>query len=101
MALEWRGAAGPYYYKKRRRGSQVCSEYVGGGELGRLAYALDVHTQAERAQQREELCRMVDRERTVDLAVAEFAATVQILADVALIAVGYHAPCRAWRLSRD
>jgi hypothetical protein len=90
-----------YYYRKRREGDTVVSEYVGRGELAELYATLD-----ELERERREAEREAWRQRR-----AEIQAGVQILDEVedavrtltraCLLAAGYHTHKGQWRQRRE
>ena len=51
MGLEQRGNA-TYYYRKKRRGVRVVSEYVGRGELAQFAALIDGSEKRDRKRMR-------------------------------------------------
>jgi hypothetical protein len=94
MGLESRGGQINYYYRKRRIGNRVTSEYVGCGELAALAWLLDAedreeaagvkaHWQTERAEMEADESRVVAHLQAVERAVSQ-----------ALESAGYHRPSR-------
>src|SRR6185503_14465820 len=101
MGVEARHKAGNlYYYRKRREGDRVVSEYVGGGlvvDLERKREEIDkeireaqaLHLKAERMSAAE-----------IDRALDEFCDTVDTLTTAVLISMGYHQHKRQWRRRR-
>ena len=89
MAIEFRGG-GAYYYRKRREGDRVVSEYVGGGLIGLIVAQDDEDARAARAEAeaawRAERSRMEDEDR----AFAEYFDRVEALAS----AISCGARCR-------
>ena len=100
MGLERRGSH-LYYYRKRREGRRVISEYVGGGELGRSASGLDQlereERQAELAAFRAECDAVLDAGRRIDA----LEGLVRDLVRVALVSAGLHTHKGQWRKRRD
>lgn len=99
MGWEQRGS-GRYYYRKRRIGGHVVSEYMGGGELGEEAAALD---RAARAAREQEL-RSAKEEREKITALAEAGAEaeqgIRALVRAFLLLAGYHTHKGQWRRRR-
>jgi hypothetical protein len=96
MGWERRGN-GQYYYRKRRVGARVVSEYVGAGAIGALTAALA----GQRARQRA-LARQ-DREQhgAIDAELDRAGAVIRALAESALTKAGYHQHKRGeWRRKR-
>jgi hypothetical protein len=89
-----------YYYRKRRVGRRVISEYQGGGAYGALFAELDEYDrdqlQAKQRAERGELARWMacDQEvnRVLDLCTD--------LASAALLVSGYHTHKGQWRRMR-
>lgn len=96
MGWEERGS-GRYYYRKRRAGDRVISEYVGPGMIGRLASIFDGERHQERKQQRE--ARKAEREavQTAEAAVDHICGMVRVLTSAALLSAGYHTHKGEWR----
>lgn len=92
---------GKYYTRSRRCNGRVVREYVGGGEIGRLAAELDAQrrteVQAERAALAESKAQWDSAERaTVDLTDG-----LRALVCAKLIEAGFHRHKRGeWRRRR-
>ena len=99
MGWEKRGS-GRYYYRKRRIGGRVVSEYMGGGELGEAAAAYD---RAARDAREQEL-RSAKEEREKITALAEAGAEaeqgIRALVRAFLLLAGYHTHKGQWRRRR-
>ena len=95
MSWERRGNR-RYYYRKRREGDRVFSEYVGAGDLAETAATLDAlereFRRAER-QRREEL-------RALDAQIDEVCDLIRALTYAALLVSGYHTHKGQWRRKR-
>ena len=100
MAWEERGN-GSYYYRKRRIGGRVVSEYVGRGELAGLVAQLDaIERTGQRAQRASHAAERASLD--VDDEVAEtVAALVATLTRGVLVANGFHQHKRQWRRRRE
>lgn len=100
MAWEKRGDR-RYYYRKRRQGNRVVSEFVGAGYLGSLAAQLDdadrLRQQAQREQVRRERATQDDLDKQVDGLGQQLADLVTAV----LLVNGYHTHKRQWRRVRD
>ena len=90
-----------YYYRSRRVGGQVTTEYVGRGELGALFAQLDeldrqdrLARQAERQDERDEA---EDEER----ADREWFDAIETVATGAMLAAGYRKHHGQWRRERN
>jgi len=95
MSWERRGHK-RYYYRKRRQGERVVSEYVGTGELAETAAALDTLEQELRQAQR----RQWETIRAFDAQVDEACDLIQALARGALLVTGHHMHKGQWRKTR-
>ena len=99
MGTEYRRGR-PFYYRKHWRDGRCVSEYVGAGPtfalLGQFDAAQRQQAAAERAAWKAERQRMEAEDR----AVAELFDRVQLLADAAMVAAGYHRHNRQWRRRR-
>ncbi len=99
MAWEDRGGH-RYYYRKRREGRRVVSEYVGTGPL---AEAIGTLTHCDRI--RAALARETARQERAELEVcdeplAELATLLHTLTAATLVTNGYHQHKRQWRRRR-
>ena len=102
MGIEARNKNGNlYYYKKRRVGSKVISEYQGGGEIVPILQHIEAREraekEAERERQRIERMSMAEIDKQID----EFSRMVDTLMEAELIARGFHQHKRQWRRSRN
>lgn len=99
MAWEQRGK-GRYYYRKRRRGRQVRSEYIGAGEFADLVAAMDDIERLQKELDREEWRRWIEEEEELDRQIAALAEQVQNLTAATLLVAGYRRTWRKWRVRR-
>ena len=95
MAWEQR-AKKHYYYRKRRYGQCVVSEYVGAGELAETAAALDA-LEREAGQARRRRWAAI---RAFDAQVDQACDLIQALACSALLVAGHHLHKGQWRKAR-
>jgi len=100
MGWERRGNS-RYYYRKRREGDRVVSEYVGSGPLAELASALDDLTREEQSLEREQIQREREAIRAVDMRVEDVCTVIRVLTYGALLAAGYHTHKAQWRKKRN
>jgi hypothetical protein len=89
-----------YYYRKRREGKRVISEYVGGGLAGELSSIYDNIDRWENFQKREELRKNKETAAQLDKQVKEIKEYTQAITRAVLLLSGYHAPRRQWRKQR-
>jgi hypothetical protein len=90
-----------YYYRKRRQGNRVVSEYMGGGFSGQLAEILDLEDRQEAEHKRRELGKQKSRAAAIDSQVNEIEKYARTLTRACLLLAGYHTHKRQWRKRRD
>lgn len=90
-----------YYYRKRREGKRVISEYVGSGPVAGLAARMDEATKAERQAKRDALRRQMAEQDAADAQIDEVCRMTETLTRAALIAAGFHLHRGQWRRTRD
>ena len=89
-----------YYYRNKRVGNTVVSEYVGGGVMGEFAEMVD-----EDERQKADLCRRAvqeikRRDAAIDNEIDKIGAQVKALVEAMLLVTGYHQFKRTWRKQR-
>lgn len=99
MAIESRGT-GQYYYRKRRVGSRVVSEYVGAGYVGELMQMVDDQDRQDAQERRQAWQDTVEAEQALDAQIDEVTALVNAYAGALMLASGYHQHRRQWRKQR-
>lgn len=101
MGIETRHDGKLYYYKKRRVGDRVISEYVGGGlvvDLQQKRAEIDKEIrQARVAQLRATRMSLAELDKALD----EFCDTVDTLTTAVLISMGFHQHKGQWRRRRN
>jgi len=90
-----------YYYRKRREGKRVISEYVGHGELAEAIATLDALDRHEQEAERAALWDEREAQRDVDQAIDTAGELVRALTHTVLLASGYHKHKGQWRKRRD
>jgi hypothetical protein len=85
-----------YYYRKRRDGQRVVSEYVGSGQSAQAAAALHAMARQARHARRRRWAAI----RAFDAQVDRACDLVQALAHAALLATGHRLHKGQWRKSR-
>jgi len=95
MAWEQRNSQ-RYYYRKRRDGRRVVSEYVGSGELAEATAALRALERESRGARRRRWAAICAFDAQVDQACD----LVQALAHGALLATGHRLHKGQWRKAR-
>jgi hypothetical protein len=86
-----------YFYRSRREGGRVVSDYCGRGELGTLTALLIQLDRQEREEERAELAAAEREER----AIRRWFEAVEAVATGAMLAAGFHKHRRQWRRKRD
>ena len=89
-----------YYYRKRRIGSRVISEYVGSDGVGALAEVMTERARAEAEAKRKEWAAIKDEQERLDAMVNDFGELATAYADAALLLAGCHQSKRVWRKRR-
>lgn len=101
MAIEARRNGNLYYYKKRRVGDRVVSEYVGGGlvvDLQQKRAEIDKEIREARvAQLRATRMSLAELDKALD----GFCDTVDTLTSAVLISMGFHQHKGQWRRRRN
>lgn len=90
-----------YYYRKRREGRRVVSEYIGTGLAGEFSAVMDAEGRAASRQDR--AAWQATKQSADDLTaqarrVEKF---TKALTRASLMLSGYHAPGREWRKRRE
>jgi len=100
MAWEERNGRS-YYYEKRRQGGRVVSQYIGTGELARLAAQLTLLDQWRKEEERAEWRLYQAEQAALDAEIAELAQLVQTVTGAVLLASGCHRHKRQWRVKHE
>lgn len=100
MAWEFRNG-GRYYYRKRRQGKQVVSEYIGGGLVGEFASLCDYEDKFKADVQRAELMQAKENAAELGRDIRKAQEYTQAFTRAVLLLSGYHAPRRQWRKIRQ
>src|SRR3712207_1377909 len=99
MPWEQRGN-GSYYYRKRREGGRVISEYLGAGHAAALAAQLEDAEREERAAARDAELQARAATEASDPLLAELETLLQTLTRAVLLSNGYHQHKGQWRRKR-
>lgn len=100
MGLETRKRGGTYYYRKRRIGTKVVSEYVGSGDLAYLANAYDERERTRQEAKRRQLNKEQSEAKAEDDMLAELSMLLDQLVKRYLEGKGYHQHKGQWRRKR-
>jgi hypothetical protein len=98
MAVELRNG-NAYYYRKKRIGNRVTSEYVGKGEFAFLCSFLDQTERKERKCEADKLKNYLGNVAEVDGDLSELETSIKSLVEKTLLGKGfYKTKSRQWRL---
>jgi len=89
-----------YYYRKRRIGDRVVSEYVGTGPVAEAAAAIDERERLAREEAREQWRRERERQRAIDEKVDRACHLIRNLTYAALLLNGHRMHRGQWRKRR-
>jgi len=89
-----------YYYRKRRIGDRVLSEYVGTGPAAEAAAAIDELERLAQEEERQLFRQERERQRAIDGAVDRACLLARHLIHAALLLNGYHMHRGEWRKRR-
>ena len=90
-----------YYYKKRRQGKRVVSEYVGTGLAGELAEIFDAEDRRETENKRRDLRKQKAQFRDIDIQAGNVEDYTRVITRACLLLAGYHTHKRQWRKLRN
>jgi hypothetical protein len=99
MGLEMRDGR-LYYYRKRRTGGRVVSEYAGAGRFAAGMAQLDAEDREEAARRREAERRTIEAMRSEDAALDSLSEMVESVTRAACVVAGFHRHKGQWRLIR-
>lgn len=89
-----------YYYRNKRIGDKVISEYVGGGYLGEFVAQADEERRQEAHERRQAWQAIVDADKELDAQLDEVTELVNAYAGALMLLSGYHRHKRQWRKQR-
>jgi len=89
-----------YYYRKRRIGGRVVSQYLGAGPAAEAASALDELTRQAQEEKRDLFRQERERQRAIDQEVDRVCLLTRHLIYAALLLNGYHMHRGEWRRRR-
>ena len=100
--MAWEERSGRlYYYRKRREGRRVVSEYVGIGELANLAAALDALGRMERESKRKARREEREAEEAITAELERLGDIVRTVTAMMLLSTGHHTHKGQWRRKRE
>lgn len=100
MGWETRKRGGRYYIRSKKVNGRVRREYIGGGEVGRLASEMDALEREERRIEAEAIRRERVRSEELDGNVDSIWRAVEDLVKTILENVGFHCHKGEWRRKR-
>ena len=89
-----------YYYRKKRVGERILSEYVGRGVFAEICAETDRNQRRELQDRRDAHSATLQAEAEVERSLAEMETTVAAITDITLHAAGYHKYKGQWRKKR-
>lgn len=89
MAWEWRGNAGPYFYRSVRHGTRVVREYHGKGIAAELAALRQQRRRLARQAARQAVLDELAQTRPVLTLTGEMDEETKLLAEASMLAAGY------------
>ena len=92
---------GGYYYRSRREGDRVITEYLGKGPLVLAMVELGSLERERRAYERAEIRARQEAELEIDREIDALGDLARQLTRAVLVASGYHTHKRQWRRRRD
>lgn len=90
-----------YYYRKRREGKRVVSEYMGSGFVGELAGNMDIVNRSESHQSRALWLNQKGSVEVIDEQISEVERFTKAITRAVLLVSGYHPHKRQWRKRRN
>lgn len=90
-----------YYYRKKRVGGRIVSEYVGSGDIGEQAERADREAKQRRKAESEQLRRTKEEIRELDQQIKQSLKQVKAALGAVLETSGYHYHKGEWRKQRD
>jgi len=99
MAWEKRGGH-LYYYKKKRLGNRVVSQYVGRGSVARFAAAFDSLTRSKRKRIRHHEIKLLNESKETDKHYFSLIDISSNIIDAILLIQGLHKHKGEWRGKR-
>jgi hypothetical protein len=90
-----------YYYRNRRQGNKVVSEYGGGGYEGLLIEQLDQNERHKAELRRKAWQTIKAREKALDQRINEIVSAADDYVTALMLVSGHHLHKRQWRKIRN
>jgi hypothetical protein len=90
-----------YYYRKRRIGNTVFSEYLGSGYLIELIAEEDRLERERKKQRREEDKQLMEKDQEIVQQLSGIEELIRVLTHSTLLELGFHTHKGQWRLKRN
>jgi len=91
---------GRYYYRSRREGGRVVTDYLGAGMFGQLAAEIDEAERAERSEKRRGCRQEIEFDARLDENVRVATDAIKAFTDAVLLCSGHHTHKGQWRKIR-
>jgi hypothetical protein len=99
MAWEQRGN-NSYYYRKKRQGTRVVTQYVGNDFSANLLAELDREERAEHLHDQAKWRKQISECREIEVEIEHLANVMHLLVRATLLISGYHPYKGQWRKKR-
>ena len=90
-----------YYYRNKRVGKKIVTEYVGAGYAALLAEQMTERVKQEAEHKRQAWQAIKDEQQRLDAMVNDFGRLANALADAVCLIAGQHQHKRQWRKKRN
>ena len=100
MGWEYRGNR-LYYYRKRREGKRVVSEYIGNGLIGELAEIWDIEDSEKVKKTRADWLITEAQVKDTEQEINDLEVSIRTFTRAFLLVLGYHPHKRQWRRKRN
>ena len=90
-----------YYYRKRRVGRRVVSEYIGSGQMAELVSEQDEKDRQQRMQDRKSFEKHIARNKKMDDELDSLIDVTRAYVRVSFLLSGFHSHKGQWRKKRN
>jgi hypothetical protein len=92
---------GRYYYRSRREGDRVISEYIGCGPLAEMIAQQDEQERIERQLERRHELEKRHAHKSIEREVDELSDLINCMVQAAYLITGHHTHKRQWRKRKN